>query len=57
MAADQDSLQAVPDVGPVVAERVWQFFQEAHNQRTLTALQELRCTGRIMSHKPVRICR
>jgi DNA ligase (NAD+) len=41
MAADQDSLQAVPDVGPVVAERVCQFFAEPHNQQTIQNLREL----------------
>ncbi|PIE00022.1 MAG: DNA ligase (NAD(+)) LigA [Thiothrix nivea] len=41
MAADQDSLQAVPDVGPVVAERVFQFFAEPHNQQTIQNLREL----------------
>nr|CAA6800649.1 MAG: DNA ligase (EC [uncultured Thiotrichaceae bacterium] len=41
MAADQDSLQAVPDVGPVVAERVSQFFHEPHNLQTINNLREL----------------
>ncbi|CAG0910396.1 unnamed protein product, partial [Cyprideis torosa] len=41
MAADQDSLQAAPDVGPVVAERVFQFFAEPHNQQTIQNLREL----------------
>ncbi|MGB1011196.1 MAG: NAD-dependent DNA ligase LigA [Thiolinea sp.] len=41
MAADQDSLQAVPDVGPVVAERVCQFFKEAHNLETIGNLRQL----------------
>lgn len=41
MAADQDSLQAAPDVGPVVAARVFQFFNEPHNQQTIQNLREL----------------
>ncbi len=41
MAADQDSLQAVPDVGPVVAERVFQFFRAEHNQETIANLRAL----------------
>lgn len=41
MAADEDSLKAVPDVGPVVAERVRQFFHEPHNQQTINNLREL----------------
>lgn len=41
MAADQDSLQAVPDVGPVVAERVFQFFREAHNLEVIANLRAL----------------
>lgn len=31
-AADLDTLQTVPDVGPVVAEHAYHFFREAHNR-------------------------
>ena len=41
MAADQDSLQSVNDVGPVVAERVYRFFREPHNTDTVRHLREL----------------
>ncbi|MCH8497185.1 MAG: NAD-dependent DNA ligase LigA [Marinobacter sp.] len=37
--ADEDSLQAVPDVGPVVADHIVRFFRQAHNQETIAALQ------------------
>ena len=39
MAADQAALQAVPDVGPVVAESVGAFFAEAHNRDVILALR------------------
>lgn len=38
MEADQDSLQAVPDVGPVVASRILGFFAESHNQEVIESL-------------------
>ena len=41
MSADQDSLQAVPDVGPVVAERAFQFFRAAHNLEVINNLCRL----------------
>ncbi len=37
-AADLESLQAVPDVGPVVAVRVAEFFAEPHNTEVIEAL-------------------
>ncbi|PIR10771.1 MAG: DNA ligase (NAD(+)) LigA [Gammaproteobacteria bacterium CG11_big_fil_rev_8_21_14_0_20_46_22] len=40
-AADIDSLQAVPDVGPVVAEHVLHFFAEAHNREIIQSLCDL----------------
>ncbi len=42
MQADQDNLQAVPDVGPVVALHVAAFFREAHN---LATIHHLRAQG------------
>jgi DNA ligase (NAD+) len=38
--ADEDSLQAVPDVGPVVASRVRAFFDEKHNRDVIRGLVE-----------------
>ena len=38
MAADEESLQAVPDVGPVVASRIHAFFVEKHNQGVIQSL-------------------
>lgn len=40
MAADQEALEAVDDVGPIVAERIRSFFAETHNQDVIAALQE-----------------
>lgn len=37
-SASQEALQAVPDIGPVVAEHIAHFFHEPHNQHVLTAL-------------------
>ncbi|MFP4697038.1 NAD-dependent DNA ligase LigA, partial [Thiohalospira sp.] len=38
MAADEEQLQAVPDVGPVVAESVATFFRQPHNRETIDEL-------------------
>ncbi|KAF0280057.1 NAD-dependent DNA ligase LigA [Spiribacter aquaticus] len=40
MAADEEDLTAVPDVGPVVAESVRQFFAQPHNREVIEALRE-----------------
>ena len=37
--ASFDELQAIQDVGPVVAQSLIDFFSEAHNQEVLSALQ------------------
>lgn len=41
MVANEADLQAVPDVGEVVSARILQFFKQAHNLDTITALREL----------------
>ncbi len=38
MAADEEALQEVPDVGPVVASRIRAFFAEKHNTEVITRL-------------------
>ena len=38
MAADAASLEAVPDVGPVVAARIREFFAERHNRDVIAKL-------------------
>lgn len=38
--ASEEALQEVPDVGPIVAGHVRSFFDQPHNQETLTALRE-----------------
>jgi len=40
LAASEDELVEVPDVGPVVAGHVYAFFQEPHNLEVLEQLQE-----------------
>jgi DNA ligase (NAD+) len=39
IAADQTRLQEVPDVGPVVAESIAQFFAEPHNRDVIEQLR------------------
>jgi DNA ligase (NAD+) len=40
-SADEETLRLVPDVGPVVAANIAQFFREAHNGDTIRHLREL----------------
>ncbi len=40
MDADEDTLQEVPDVGPVVAASIRQFFAERHNREVIQALRK-----------------
>lgn len=40
MAADEEGLQDVPDVGPVVAGRIYHFFREPHNLEIIRRLQD-----------------
>ena len=42
MAADEARLQQVPDVGPIVASSVAQFFAEPHNREVI---EQLRAAG------------
>jgi len=39
MAADEAALQQVPDVGPVVAQSIAQFFAEPHNREVIERLR------------------
>ncbi len=39
MAADEEQLKQVPDVGPIVAARIAHFFAEPHNRAAIAALQ------------------
>ena len=41
MAADVAALMQVKDVGPVVAEAAFQFFQEPHNREVIAAMRTL----------------
>ncbi len=44
MAADAQTLQQVPDIGPVVAQSLVQFFAEPHNQEVINKLIALGLT-------------
>ncbi|WP_405229203.1 NAD-dependent DNA ligase LigA [Lentisalinibacter sediminis] len=44
MDADQEALEAVPDVGPVVASHIRAFFAEERNRSVIQALQGLGIT-------------
>lgn len=39
MAADEEALQAVPDVGPVVSAQIAAFFREPHNREVIERLR------------------
>jgi DNA ligase (NAD+) len=39
MAADEDALQTVPDVGPIVAAHIARFFAQPHNREVIAALR------------------
>ena len=39
MAADEEALKQVPDVGPVVATRIAHFFAQPHNREVIAALR------------------
>jgi DNA ligase (NAD+) len=39
MAADEETLRQVPDIGPVVAARIAHFFAEPHNRDVIGALR------------------
>ena len=39
MKADVETLQAVPDVGPVVAESIFTFFRQPHNKEVIKKLR------------------
>jgi len=41
MQADAERLLAVPDIGPVVAQSIVDFFAEAHNREVVQQLREL----------------
>ncbi|HVC10825.1 MAG TPA: helix-hairpin-helix domain-containing protein, partial [Burkholderiales bacterium] len=40
MAASEAQLEAVPDVGPVVARSIRQFFDEPHNRHVIQQLRQ-----------------
>jgi len=41
MQADEASLMAVPDVGPIVAKSIIEFFKQKHNQDVISKLTKV----------------
>jgi DNA ligase (NAD+) len=39
MAADEETLRQVPDIGPIVAARIAHFFAQPHNREVIAALR------------------
>ncbi|HKJ76600.1 MAG TPA: helix-hairpin-helix domain-containing protein, partial [Gammaproteobacteria bacterium] len=44
MEADEEALQEVPDVGPVVAQAITGFFRQRHNREVIDELRQLGVT-------------
>ncbi|QIM50492.1 NAD-dependent DNA ligase LigA [Pusillimonas sp. DMV24BSW_D] len=49
MNADEDALMTVPDVGPVVAHSVLEFFAEAHNRDIVHLLEQAGVQAKVES--------
>lgn len=49
MHADEDALMTVPDVGPVVAHSVLEFFAEAHNRDIVHLLEQAGVQAKVES--------
>jgi DNA ligase (NAD+) len=52
MAADEDELQTVPDVGPSVAGHVHTFFQQPHNREVIQGLLDAGVHWEAMPERP-----
>jgi len=52
MSADEEALQEVPDVGPVVASRIRTFFAERHNQEVIQRLVDSGVTWQESEPRP-----
>lgn len=56
MAADEDTLTGVPDIGPIVAQHIVTFFAESRNRDTVEALCQAGVVweeNQVLSQKPV----
>jgi DNA ligase (NAD+) len=53
MAADEERLQQVPDVGPIVAGHIAGFFREGHNRTVIARLRENGVHWPAPTHAPV----
>ena len=54
MAADAEALEQVPDVGPIVAKSIRQFFDEQHNRAVIRKLREAGVTWKEGAGVPAR---
>jgi len=52
-SADQETLQSVPDVGPVVAMHIQTFFRQAHNLQVINDLLETGIHWPVVKTKPL----
>ena len=52
MKADEESLQTVQDVGPIVASRIHSFFAEKHNQKVIKGLIDSGLTWKETKPRP-----
>jgi DNA ligase (NAD+) len=52
MKADEESLQTVQDVGPIVAARIRSFFAEKHNQKVVKGLIDSGLTWKETKARP-----
>jgi DNA ligase (NAD+) len=51
--ADVDSLQKVPDVGPVVASHIYAFFRQPHNLEVIEKLDQAGVTPEVVETLPM----
>ncbi|HID49182.1 MAG TPA: NAD-dependent DNA ligase LigA, partial [Chromatiales bacterium] len=52
MQADEETLMAVPDIGPVVARSITGFFRQEHNRQIVSKLPEAGVTWPAIEIKP-----
>ncbi len=56
MQADEETLQNVADIGPIVANSIYTFFQQSHNQEVITRLLKAGIhwpAVEVSTHKPL----
>jgi DNA ligase (NAD+) len=53
--AGREAIEEVPDVGPVVAEHVYEFFRQLHNVEVVKALRDLGVAWPVVEPKPAEL--